>query len=179
MKYLSAFLVMALLAVAGAPGVAQAAPGHSAAPAARKPFTLKLKLAGDKYYEEKFTRRIPYVQDNNVFMFAGESFGLKLKIKNGRVVSVAYRKRSAGADVELRFSQFVARDGIAMMMLNIKNNLKHKLYVDASMTNPGDRNVYGTNIRPIAPGQSSFESWAQPIIQLKLSNFALKPQTSR
>ncbi len=65
-----------------------------------------------------------------------------------------------------------------MMMLKIKNNLKQTLYLDASMTNPGDKNVYKTAIRPIKAGQASYESWAQPIIQLKLANFRLKPHYS-
>jgi hypothetical protein len=176
MKYLSVFLVMIILAITGGACYAQA---PAAGVALREPFTLRLKLDGNRYYEERFTRRIPYVVNNDVFMFAGESFGLKLGIVNGEVTSVAYRKHVAGADVELQFRQFVAKDGLAMMMLNIKNNLKHKLYLEASMTNPGDNNVYKTTIRPISPGQSSFESWAQPIIQLKLSHFQLKPQVSR
>ncbi len=72
MKYPSAFLVMIMLAIAGTPCLAEAPPaGHAAAPVLRKPFTLRLKLDSDHYYEEKFTRDIPYVQDNSVYMFAG------------------------------------------------------------------------------------------------------------
>lgn len=185
MKYLPRFVVMSglvvmtSLACAGTPSAAHPqVPGDPAAPVLRQPFTLQLRLDKDHYYEEKFTRRIPYVRDDSAYLFSGESFGLKLGIVDGKVSSVAYVKDAAGADVELDFRQFVAGDGLGMMMLTIKNNLKLTLYVDADMTNPGDKNVYGTAIRPIKPGQRSVESWAQPIIELRLHNFSLKPQTS-
>lgn len=172
-------VIMLVLALAGTPCLAHSqARGDAAAPVLRQPFTLKLRLDRDHYYEEKFSRRIPYVFENSAYLFSGESFGLKLGIVDGKIKSVAYVKEAAGADVELDFRQFVAGDGLSMMMLTIKNNLEHTLYVDADMTNPGDKNVYGTAIRPIKPGQRSVESWAQPIIELKLHNFSLKPQTS-
>lgn len=193
MKYLPGFVVMPrlaaliILALAGMPCLAQpqapgagagAGAGAEAAPVLRKPFTLRLRLARDRYYEEKFTRSIPYVYDNSAYLFTGEAFGLKLGMADGKIVSVTYVRQPAGADVELDFRQFVAGDGLGMMMLTIQNNLKHTLYVDAEMTNPGDKNVYSTAIRPIKPGQRDVETWAQPIIELRLHNFSLRPQIS-
>lgn len=188
MKYLPGFVVipgaflmsglalMASLALA-APCSAQTQADPSA-PALRQPFTLRLKLDRDHYYEQKFTRPVPYVRDDSAFLFAGESFGLKLGMAGGKISSVAYVRQPAGADVELDFRQFVAGDGLGIMMLTIKNNLKQTLYVDGAITTPGDKNVYSTAINPIKPGQRSVESWAQPIIELRLHNFSLRPQTS-
>jgi hypothetical protein len=176
MKHLSAFLVAICLAGAGPACLAQAPGGSQQAPVVRAPFTLRLKLDNNRYYEENFTRLIPYVADNNIYLFAGESFGLKVGIRDGEIGSVAYRKESSGADVELQFRQFVTKDGLAIMMLMIRNNLKKTLYLDAVMTNPGDSNLYKTSIRPVGAGQTSYETWAQPIIQLKLANLRFKPQ---
>src|SRR5229473_3239782 len=49
------------------------APTDSAAPVFRNPFTLKLHIDKEHYYEERFDK-IPYVEQNDVYLFAGESF---------------------------------------------------------------------------------------------------------
>lgn len=168
-------LATVVLAVAGGPAQAQSSHARKKA-VLREPFTLHLKLANGEHYEEKITRRVPYVRDNAAYLFAGEAFGLKVRLAHGKIAGIAYRKKSAGADVELSFRQFQTGSGLAIMMLKIKNNLHKKLYVDAVVTHPGDSNRYQTNIRPIAPGQAGYETWAQPIIELKLAKLRFRPQ---
>lgn len=61
------------LAVALLAGIA------SAQPAFRPPFVLKLHIDNEHYYEEAFDK-IPYVAENNVYLFAGETFGINVAI---------------------------------------------------------------------------------------------------
>lgn len=179
MKYLSAFLVTMVFAIAGGASWAQP-PAASAEdkPVLREAFTLRLKLPDGKNYEENFTRRIPYVYNNAAYMFAGESFGLEARIAHGEIAGISYRKHGAGADVELQFRQFVTKSGLPIMMLMIKNNLDKKLYMTAEISTPGDPNRYQTDIRPIAPGQADYETWARPIIELKLFQLRFNAQRS-
>lgn len=175
MKYLSVLLATIVFATAGAPSWAQ--PGHvPEKPVRRAPFMLRLQLTNGEHYEERITRRVPYVYNNAAYLFAGEAFGLRVRLAHGKIAGIAYRKQTTGADVELGFRQFKTKSGLAIMMLKIKNNLHKKLYVTAVITHPGDTNRYQTNIRPIAPGQAGYETWAQPIIELKLANLRFSPQ---
>jgi len=174
MKYISTLLLTINLIIVVS--LAHSYQGMAASEAElvfRKPFTLKLHVDKDHYYEETFDRKIPYVADNDVYLFSGESFGLKLNIMNGKIGPVTYNKEKAGADIELEFTQKTQKDGNPMMMLVIKSNIKQILYMDALMTVPGKEGIYKTNILPLQPGLSGYESWPHPIVQLVLRNLRL------
>ena len=147
----------------------QAKTATQAEPVFRAPFNLKLHVDDDRYYEQSFDR-IPYVADNDVYLFVGEAFGLNITVTDNEVSHVAYERSPAKADVELKFTQEKSQNGW-MMMLVIRNKLKRKLYLDAVMTIPGKEGVFKTTIVPVGPNLSDFESWPHPIVQLVLRNF--------
>jgi hypothetical protein len=66
-----------------------------------------------------------------------------------------------------------------MMMLVIRNKLKRRLYLDALMTLPGKEEILKTNIVPVEPNLSDFESWPHPIVQLVLRNFRFSESGSK
>jgi hypothetical protein len=138
-------------------------------PVFRPPFALKLRLDGQRNYEEKF-ERIPYVAANEVYLFAGETFGVNLTITDDQVSGIAYQQDAAKANVELRFTQEQAKNGL-MMLLVVRNGLKRKLFFDALMTIPGKEGFFKTTVLPVEPNLSNFESWPHPIVQLVLRNF--------
>jgi hypothetical protein len=138
-------------------------------PVFRAPVVLKLHVDNEHYFEETFDR-VPYVADNNVYLFAGESFGITVTIADDQMSRITYQRNPAKADVEFKFTQEKSRDGF-MMLLVIKNKLKRKLFLDALMTVPREKQIYKTTVLPIDPSLSSFESWPHPIVQLVLKNF--------
>lgn len=137
----------------------------------REPFTLRVRVDKDHYYEEHYDKRIPYVSDNDVYLFSGENFGVTVQAKDDGTASVTYQPDIAKADVWLTFAQ--PKQLGAGMMLTIQNKLKRRLQVDALMTVPGKEEIYKTSILPIEAGLSDFESWPHPIVQLVLRNFRL------
>jgi hypothetical protein len=143
----------------------------------REPFTLKLHVDKEHIYEEYFERKIPFVANNVVYLFAGESFGLKLGVTNGEISTVTYKKDKAGADIEIEFKQDVQKDGDAMMMLDLKSNIKQVLYLDGLMTVPGKKGFARTSILPLQPELMGFESWPDPIVQLVLRNLRFKEKS--
>lgn len=160
------------------PRTAQASPNAEAAtPVFREPFTLKLRVDNDHFYEQEFTKRIPFVADNNVYLFAGESFGLKLDISNGKIATVSYQKEKKGADIELAFKQETQKDGRTMMLLKLKSNIKQKLYLNALTVVLDRKRPLETSIMPVAPGLGSFETWPYPILQLVLTDLRLQENT--
>ncbi len=143
----------------------------------RQPFTLKIRVDKGQYYEERYERKIPYVAANDVYLFCGESFGLKLGITDGEVVSVTYQKEKTGADVEVEFKQEDGKDGEPMTMLVLKSNVKRALFIDALMTVPERKGIFKTSILPLQPGRMGFESWPHPIVQLVLRNLRFTQTT--
>jgi hypothetical protein len=151
----------------------------AADPVLRGPFTLKLRVDKDHYYEERFEKQIPFVADNDIYLFSGEKFGVNLTVANDQVVGVSYQANVDKADVCFTFSQEVEKSGGAMMMLTIQNKTKQALRMDALMTVPGKQGIYKTSILPIQGGLSDFESWPHPIVQLVLRNLRFDAAQSR
>jgi hypothetical protein len=138
-------------------------------PVFRPPFTLKLHVDDEHYYEQKFDR-VPYVADGGVYLFAGEDFGIDVTVTGDRLSRITYRQDPAKADVEFKFTQETSPDGFTMLLVT-RNGLKRKLLFDALMTVPGKTEIYNTSVLPVAPSLSNFETWPHPIVQLVLRNF--------
>jgi len=164
------------------PGYCKAQPKETTQdkPMFRAPFALKLRVDNGHYYEQKFAK-VPYVADGDVYLFAGDSFGINASVRDGQILQITYQPNAAKADVEFSFFQ-QQRSGGFMMMLVIQNRLKRKLYVNALMTVPGKSGIFKTDILPIPPALTDYESWPRPIVQLVLRSFrfaAKKPEVPR
>jgi hypothetical protein len=146
-------------------------------PVFRAPFKLKLHVDNERYYEETFDH-VPYVADNDVYLFAGEAFGINVSVTENEVSRIAYQRDPAKADVELKFTQEKSPNGWMMMMV-IRNKLKRRLFLDALMTLPEKKEIYKTSILPVEPNLSNFESWPHPIVQLVLQNFRFSENGSK
>jgi hypothetical protein len=146
------------------------------APVFREPFTLKLPVDAQRYYEERF-EKAPYFADNAVFLFAGDSFGINVTVSGDEISDVSHQRDVARADVTFKFTIEKAADGKPTMMLVLHNMLKSTLYLDGLMTVPGRKGIYKTRILPVRPGLTNYESWPHPIVQLALRNFRFAPAT--
>lgn len=135
----------------------------------RAPFVLRLRIDSDRYYEEKFDR-VPYVAVNEVYIFAGEFFGITATITENEISRITYQRDPRKADVEFKFTQEISPTG-SMMLLMTRNKLKQKLFFDALMTVPQEKEIYKTTVLPVKPALSTVESWPHPIVQLVLRNF--------
>jgi len=142
-------------------------------PVFREPFTLRLHVDKEHFYEQKI-EKIPFVHQGDVYLLKGDEFGLALEIKDNAIVSVKYQPNLKKADVTLKFTQEIMADGGGMMLLNIHNNTKVKLNADVLMTVAGQKGVQKTNILPVPPSMSGFESWPDPIVQLVLRNIRIE-----
>jgi len=141
----------------------------------RGPFALKLRVDKEHYYEEKHERGIPYVSENEVYLFLDDKFGVSITVQDDRIVDVSYQPDFAKADVWFIFQQpkELQKGGSAGMILTIQNKMKRGLSMEALMTVPGKKQVFKTSILPVEPGLSGFESWPHPIAQLVLGNLQL------
>lgn len=164
------FVALVIIALAQSSVCLPQAKGTTPAePVFRSPFALKLHIDNDHYYEQGFDQ-IPYVVDNEVYLFAGEGFGINVTVTGERLIGITYQPDVAKADVEFKFAQEKSLDGF-MMLLVTRNKLKRKLFFDALMTVPGKPEIYKTSVLPVESNLSNFESWPHPIVQLVLNNF--------
>src|SRR5215469_12653995 len=124
----------------------------------REPFTLKLRVDKDHYYEQHFDK-VPYVAEGDVYVFLGDHFGVNLTDKKGEFLTLTYQPDSAKADVQFEFTQEKTGSGMFMMLLTVQNKLNHRLSYEALMTVPKREGILKTSVVPIEPRLASFESW--------------------
>jgi hypothetical protein len=137
----------------------------------REPFTLNLPIDNETYYEQEYPK-IPYVIENNVFIFPKEKFRVGITIVDGKVTRVKYDPDGKSDQyLELEFKPRISdSDGKVSMMLTTKNQTKNNLIFDALMVVPDKQSPQKTSIVPIPAGLSSYENWPHPIMQLMLTN---------
>jgi hypothetical protein len=136
----------------------------------REPFTLRLRVDKDHFYEERYERKIPYVFKNDVYLFVGEKFGINIGFKNNQVEAITYSVDLKKADVTLEFREDKLDKNHWGTKLTIENRTKKRLIIDGLMTVPERKGIYKTSILPVEAKLSNFESWPHPIVQLVLTN---------
>jgi hypothetical protein len=168
-----ALLLLAGNALAQSPGSTDAI---AQKPAFRAPFVLKLHIDNDRYYEEHFDR-LPYVMEDEVYLFAGENFGINVTITDNQISRIIFQRDPAKGDVEFKFTQEQSPNGPVMMLVT-RNRLKRRLFFDALMTVPKKKEIYKTSVLPVEPSLSNYESWPHPIVQLVLTDFRFSENRS-
>jgi hypothetical protein len=146
-------------------------------PVFRAPFDLKLHIDIQHYYEQHFDK-VPYVLDNDVYLFAGESFGVNVIVVDNQITGLTYQPDLKKCDIVFSFTQEKVHKDQMMMMLVTQSRLQHRLLLDALMTVPDQKGIFKTSILPIEPKLSSFESWPHPIVQLVLRNLRFVERTT-
>ena len=135
----------------------------------REPFTLKLRLDKDRYYEQKIPKT-QFVIEDNVYLFVGEKFGIVLEIDYKGVFAIHYQPDEGKADVFLEIREETAKDGSASTTLILHNKTKYTLNMDTILIVPDRQGMTRTRIPPIQPGSTNHQTWPHAIIQLCLCN---------
>ena len=168
MKSLSPLIALGVLMATGITSLS-AQSSTAKGPVTREPFTLRLKVDKDHYSDIHYDRE-PYVSENEVYLFAGDKFGVNLIVKGDRVVEVRYQPDKAKADLWFGFEQpKELQNGIAMA-LTIDNKMKHSVSMEGLGSIPGKKDPIKTSIRTVEAGKSGLELWPHPIAQLVLGN---------
>ena len=145
-------------------------PTAEAAPTFREPFTLKLRVDKQHYYEQHFDN-VPYVAGSDVYLFVDDHFGVNLTDTKAEFLTVTYQPDGGKADILFSFTQETDGKGNPFMMLSVQNKLNRGFSYDALMTVPTKKEILETHVLPVEARLSNFESWPHPIVQLVLRNF--------
>lgn len=138
-------------------------------PRVRKRFTLKLRIGDSQYYEEPVDE-VPFVAENVVYLFAGDSFGVSLMGTDSEAASVIYQPYSKWSDVDLSYMQEQKGDRY-VMVLSVWNRGNRAVCFDAFISGPGEKTLAETRSIAAGPHVSAVDSWPQPIVELVLKNF--------
>jgi hypothetical protein len=139
----------------------------------RPPFTLRIRVDQEHYYEEK-KGKIPYVYKGDVYLFIGDRFGLKIDVVDGAVRAVRYEHDLSKADLTLEFSEADPVNGKYTSMLKMQNRTRYTFVMDGGMTVPDRKDILETSINPVYAGLLHYEAWPHPIVQLALSHIRLQ-----
>src|SRR5712692_9741984 len=106
--------------------LAQEQSGTDQKPTFREPFTLKLRVDKDHYYEQHFDK-VPYVGENDVYLFVGDHFGVNLNDTKAEFLTVTFQPDTAKADVQFGFTQEKGPKDMVMMLLTVQNKVNRQL----------------------------------------------------
>jgi hypothetical protein len=140
----------------------------------REPFTLRLHVDEEHYYEAEIDS-VPYVHGEVIYLFAGDTFGVDLGLRNGAITELSYVAASEKADLGFEFRQIIREDGSQGMLLKITNNTKERISMHALMIVPEREDILETSILSLEPGLFGFEFWPHPIVQLALHELRTTP----
>ena len=139
----------------------------------RPPFTLRIRVDREHYYEEK-KGKVPYVYRGDVYLFIGDRFGLKIDVTDGAVRAVRYERNLSKADVTLEFTEADPVNGKYTSMLKMQNRTRDTFLMDGAMTVPDRKDILETSITPVRAGLLHYESWPHSMVQLALSHIRLQ-----
>ena len=171
--FIPAAISLALAVVAAAAERGASKSGDDVGVVFRKPFTLRIRVDQEHYYEEK-KDKVPYVYCGDVYLFIGDHFGLKIDVADGAVRAVRYEPDVSKADLTLEFREADPVNGKYTSMLKMQNRTKYTFLMDGAMTVPDRKDILKTSINPVNAGLWHFEGWPHPIVQLALSHIRLQ-----
>ena len=160
-------------AVAGATERGASKSTNDAGVVFRKPFTLRIRVDQEHYYEEK-KDNIPYVYRGDVYLFIGDRFGLKIDVAERAVRGVRYERDLSKADLTLEFSEGDPVKGKYTSILKMQNRTQYTFLIDGAMTVPDRKDILETSINPVNARLLHYEAWPHPIVQLALSHIRLQ-----
>jgi hypothetical protein len=138
---------------------------------------FKLTVAVDKksFYSEEI-KSGPYVMpDNTLQLYPGEIVYVEIDQENGvikKIQAVPVMKDSAKT-MTISFSQLVKERVHTMMMLKVANPFDLPLIYKARIFLLSQKNWVATEVYPVEPGLSGFETWPDIIISIGLGDWEL------
>lgn len=139
----------------------------------RETFSLKLAVDGEQYYGMDVQKSPYFVKDKILQIYPGDDLLIETEIKGDTIFSMKVVKENKFPErtITLKFNQETNGKAHEQMMLSVQNPYDRSLVYDAAMFRVGSDKWMGTSIIPIYPKLTSYETWADVIISLVLTNW--------
>jgi hypothetical protein len=142
----------------------------------RPDFTLKMAVDKDHYYEANI-KSAPYIlPDTSIQVYPGETIYVEVNQDNGvikKMTAVSTIKDSA-TTLTIHFYQETEGRAHSMMMLSVINPFPYQLIYKARMYILSQKRWVTTDVFPVEPGLSGYETWPDLITSIALQRWTLK-----
>lgn len=139
----------------------------------REPFTLKLLVDNDQFYQMNVDKSKYFVKENILQIYPSEKINIQVEIKNDTIFAMTVVKKIAESKttIQIEFVQNVKDNKSEGMMLKVTNPFGRKLNYNAMMYIVGHDKWLSTSIIPILPNLVNYETWNDVIISLVLEKW--------
>ena len=152
--------------------------GQDSSQLKRTPYKLSLPVDKNSIYEEDI-KATPYIlPDKTVQIYPGETIYVEVRQDSGKIISMTAVKEVKDPTITLtiKLRQTVKKKVHEMIMLEIHNPFAWRLNYKAFMFLLRQNKWTETNVYPVEPGLSGFETWPDVIVSLGLGEWAFSTQ---
>lgn len=141
--------------------------------AEREPFTLKLAVNDNQFYEMPIKKSNYFVKENVIQIYPSEKINVEVELKADTIYSMKVVKKilNPKRTIQIEFNQNLKDNKSEGMMLTVKNPFDKKLNYNAFMFIVGHDKWIQTSIIPILPNLVNYETWSDVIITLVLEKW--------
>jgi len=132
----------------------------------REPKTVNLKLDNKDVLSFDFPKT-PYVAEGYVNILLGEKVNVEFDEEANKLTNARYVEQIKSAEKTVTFELLEIENGI---ILSVKNPFSKDIIYDCLIQNYKTGKLQSTSIIPVRSKLLSFESWAEPIPQVVISN---------
>lgn len=142
----------------------------------RTPYKLTVAVDKNTTYEEEI-KNTPYVLPNNTIqLYPGETVYIEVRQENGSIKSITAvpEMKDPAITLTISFMQSVKKKVHEMSMLQIKNPFSSQLIYKAKIFLLTQKKWADTNVYPVEPRLSAFETWPDIITSIGLGDWTFK-----
>ena len=150
--------------------------GQKTAALKRTPYKLKIAVDKTTVYEENL-KAVPFVLPNkSIQLYPGETLFIEIDQVNGVIKSMKAVKeiKDESKTVIINLSQTVKKKIHELMILKVTNPFAYKLSFKARIFLLDKKKWVNTDVNPLEPGESGFETWPDLITSVALGSWAFR-----
>jgi len=152
--------------------------GQDSAQLRRIPYKLSLPVDKHSLYEEDI-KATPYVlPGKTIQIYPGETIYVEVRQDSGKIISMTAVKevKDPTRTLSIKLIQTVKKKVHEMIVLEIHNPFTSRLTYKALMFLIPQKKWVETNVYPVEPGLSGFETWPDVIVSLALGEWSFSNQ---
>ena len=146
----------------------------------REPFTLKLAVDQEQFYEVAIDKTPYFILDNVLQIYPGEKLLVEAEVKSDSIISMKVVKEMKFPEktIIIDFKQIIKEGGREheQMFLEVKNPFEKYLNYSAMMYIVGHDEWIDTSIIPIFPKILGLEMWSDVIITITLHSWRIQTE---
>lgn len=150
--------------------------GQDSSQLKRTPYKLTVAVDKNTTYEEEIKNTYYVLPNNTIQLYPGETVYIEVRQENGSIKSMTAvpEMKDPAITLTISFTQSVKKKVHEMTMLQIKNPFSSQLIYKAKIFLLLQKKWVDTNVYPVQPRLSAFETWPDIITSIGLGDWTFK-----